>query len=65
MIRGVLEAEVHFWGATIEERPQTQLDETEDAWVVRILQLAEQVGCSPDNRGHLAHLRKWVAERNS
>jgi hypothetical protein len=59
VIRGILDAEVHFWGATIENNPLTHLDETEESWVRRGIGLVARVGCSPDNEEHLAFLRKW------
>jgi hypothetical protein len=63
VIRGILDAEVHFWSATLERNPQFQLDETEESWLERIAQLAAVVGCSPGNEEHLARLQKWKADR--
>jgi hypothetical protein len=63
VIRGILDAEVHFWSATLERNPEIHLDETEESWLLRISQLASIVGCSPGNEQHLAHLEKWRADR--
>jgi hypothetical protein len=58
-IRDVIDAEVHFWAATIEHNPATRLDETEVAWVRRIVRLGNIVGCSPDREESLTFLRSW------
>jgi hypothetical protein len=60
IIRGVIDAEVHYWNATIEGNPVTSLDETEESWVRRLVRLAAIVGCSPDHEEHLAFLRNWA-----
>jgi hypothetical protein len=43
----VLDAEVHFWSATIENNPMIRLD------------LAALLGCSPGYAEHLAFLSDW------
>jgi hypothetical protein len=63
VIREILDAEVHFWGASIENNPLTHLDETEESWVRKVIRLVARVGCSPDNEEHLAFLRKWSKSR--
>jgi hypothetical protein len=63
VIRGILDAEVHFWAATLERNPQVPLDETELSWLDRITRLAAIVGCSPGNEQHLALLQKWHEDR--
>jgi hypothetical protein len=65
VIRGILDAEVHFWAATVERNPQIQLDETEESWLARITQLAAIVGCSPGNEHHLTLLQKWQADKQA
>jgi hypothetical protein len=60
IIRGVIDAEVHYWSATIEGNPLTGLDVTEESWVRRLIRLAAIVGCSPDHEEHLAFLRNWA-----
>jgi hypothetical protein len=57
--RDVLDAEVHYWSATIENNPLIRLDATEDAWVRRVLRLADLLGSSPDSKEHLDSLRTW------
>jgi hypothetical protein len=63
VIRGILDAEVHFWSATLERNPQVPLDETEESWLIRIAQLAAILGCSPGNEEHLARLQKWHLDK--
>jgi hypothetical protein len=65
VIRGILDAEVHFWAATVEHDPQIRLDETEEAWLARITQLATIVGCSPGNEHHLALLLERQSDKPS
>jgi hypothetical protein len=57
--RGVIDAEIHFWSATIENNPIIRLDELESHWVRRLLDQATVLGCSPDYQEHLAFLRTW------
>jgi hypothetical protein len=57
--RDVIDAEVHFWSATIENNPVSRLDEIEESWVRRVLGLADLLGCSPDYEEHLTFLRNW------
>ena len=64
LIRAILDAEIHFWGANIEDNPLIHLDETEESWVRRIIGLVARVGCSPDNEEPLAFLRRWSRNRN-
>jgi hypothetical protein len=60
-IRGIIDAEVLFWGATTENNPTVKLDEVEAAWVRRLLRLAGDHGCSPDRVEYLRFLRTWAA----
>jgi hypothetical protein len=59
--REVIDAEVHFWSATVENNPIIRLDPTEAAWVRRLLELADRVGCSPGYEEHLSFLHNWDA----
>ncbi|SIO33721.1 hypothetical protein SAMN05444166_3893 [Singulisphaera sp. GP187] len=61
IIRDVVNAEVHYWSASIEGNPLIGLDETEGAWVRRLVRLGDRVGCDADHEEHLVFLRNWVA----
>jgi hypothetical protein len=62
MIYDVVKAELHFWAAAIQNSPVDKVDETEQAWIARILRLANILGVDDDHQEHLDFLKSWTAQ---
>jgi len=60
-IRDIANAELHYWAATIQYSPLSRFDETEQAWIARILRLVNTLGVDPDNQEHLVFLKDWAS----
>ena len=60
-IRDIVSAELHFWAALIQNSPLDKFDETERAWIARILRLSKVLGVDADHEEHLEFLREWAS----
>jgi hypothetical protein len=63
-IRDIVNAELHFWAATIENNPLSKFDDTEQVWIARIIRLANTLGVEPDRQEHLAFLKDWASHKH-
>ena len=64
-IHDIVGAELHFWSAAIENSPLEKFDHTEQAWVRRIIRLANIIGVDAEHKEHLEFLRDWAAQEHS
>lgn len=64
-IHDIVGAELHFWAAAIENAPLDRFDETEQAWVRRMIHLANILGVDAEHREHLEFLEEWAAQPHS
>jgi hypothetical protein len=60
-IRDIVEAETRYWAAVIENNPLGRFDETEQAWVERIIRLANILGVDPEYQEHLKFVERWAS----
>jgi hypothetical protein len=60
-IHDIVEAEVHYWAAVIENNPLGRFDDTEQAWVARIIRLANILGVGPEYQEHLKFVERWAS----
>jgi hypothetical protein len=63
-IRDIVNAEIHYWAATIQNNPLTKFDSTEQAWIFRILRLVNALGVEPNHKEHLAFVRDWASHKH-
>jgi hypothetical protein len=64
-IRDIVSAELHFWSASIQNSPLDKFDETEQAWIARIIRLGKILGVDADHQEHLEFLRDWASQVHS
>ena len=64
-IHDIVGAELHFWAAAIENSPLDKLDQTEQAWVCRIICLAKIIGVDAEHKEHLEFLEDWAFQEHS
>jgi hypothetical protein len=64
-IHDIVGAELHFWSAAIETSPLDKFDQTERAWVHRIIRLANIIGVDAEHKEHLEFLEDWAAQEHS
>jgi len=64
-IHDIVGAELHFWSAAIETSPLDKFDQTEQAWVRRIIRLANIIGVDAEHKQHLEFLEDWAAQEHS
>ncbi len=64
-IHDVVGAELHFWSAAIANSPLEKFDQTEQAWVRRIIRLAKIIGVDAEHKEHLEFLEEWAAQEHS
>ncbi len=64
-IHDIVGAELHFWSAAIENSPLDKFDQTEHAWVRRIIRLANIIGVDDEHKEHLEFLEEWAAQVHS
>ncbi|MFO0891239.1 MAG: hypothetical protein U0790_19110 [Isosphaeraceae bacterium] len=60
-LHDIVGAELHYWSAAIESSPLDRFDEIEQAWVRRIIRLAELIGVDQEHEEHLTFLKDWAA----
>jgi hypothetical protein len=63
--RDIVAAELHFWAAAIENAPVDKFDTVEQAWVRRIISLANRIGVDAEHREYLDFLEDWAAQEHS
>jgi len=64
-IHDIVGAELHFWSAAIENSPLDKFDQTEQAWVRRIIRLAKIIGVDAEHKDHLEFLEDWASQEHS
>jgi len=64
-IHDIVGAELHFWSAAIENSPLEKFDQTEQAWVRRIIRMAKIIGVDTEHKEHLEFLEDWAAQEHS
>jgi hypothetical protein len=64
-IHDIVGAELHFWSAAIENSPLDKFDQTEQAWVRRIIRLAKIIGVDAEHKEHLEFLEDWASQEHS
>lgn len=64
-IHDIVGAELHFWAAAIENSPLDKFDQTEQAWVRRIIRLANIIGVDAEHKEHLEFLEDWASQEHS
>jgi hypothetical protein len=64
-IRDIVAAELHFWAAAIENAPLDKFDPIEQAWVHRIIRLANRIGVDADHKEHLCFLEDWASHKHA
>jgi hypothetical protein len=64
-IHDIVGAELHFWSAAIENSPLEKFDQTEQAWVRRIIRLAKIIGVDAEHKEHLEFLEDWASQEHS
>jgi len=64
-IHDIVGAELHFWAAAIENSPLERFDQTEQAWVRRIIRMAKIIGVDAEHEEHLKFLEHWAAQEHS
>jgi len=64
-IHDMVGAELHFWSAAIANSPLDRFDQTEQAWVRRIIRLANIIGVDEEHKEHLEFLEEWAAQVHS
>ncbi len=64
-IHDIVGAELHFWSAAIENSPLDKFDQTEQAWVRRIIRLANIIGVDAEHKEHLEFLEDWASQERS
>ena len=64
-IHDIVGAELHFWSATIENSPLDKFDQTEQAWIRRIIRLANIIGVDAEHKEHLDFLQDWASHKHS
>ena len=64
-IHDIVGAELHFWSAAIANSPLEKFDQTEQAWVRRIIRLAKIIGVDAEHKEHLEFLEDWAAQEHS
>ncbi len=64
-IHDIVGAELHFWSAAIENSPLDKFDQTEQAWVRRIIRLAKIIGVDAEHKEHLEFLEDWASQERS
>jgi len=64
-IHDIVGAELHFWSAAIENSPLDKFDQTEQAWVRRIIRLANIIGVDAEHKEHLEFLEDWASQEHS
>ena len=61
----IVGAELHFWAAAIENSPLDKSDRTEQAWVRRIIRLANIIGVDAEHKEYLELLENWASQEHS
>ena len=64
-IRDIVGAELHFWAAANEKSSLDKFDQTEQAWVRRIIRLANIIGVDAEHKEHLEFLEDWASQKHS
>jgi len=64
-IHDIVGAELHFWAVAIETSPLDKFDQTEQAWVRRIIRLANIIGVDAEHKEHLGFLEDWASQEHS
>jgi len=64
-IRDIVGAELHFWAAANEKSSLDKFDQTEQAWVRRIIRLANIIGVDAEHKEHLEFLEDWASQEHS
>jgi hypothetical protein len=64
-IRDIVSAELYFWSASIQNSPLDKFDETERAWIARIIRLGKILGVDADHQEDLDFLRDWASHEHS
>ncbi len=63
-IHDIVGAELHFWSAAIANSPLDKFDQTERAWVRRIIRLAKIIGVDAEHKEHLEFLEDWASHEH-
>ena len=64
-IRDIVGAELHFWAAANEKSSLDKFDQTEQAWVRRIIRLANIIGVDAEHKEYLKFLEDWASQKHS
>jgi hypothetical protein len=64
-IHDIIAAELHFWAAAIENSPLDTFDPVEQAWIRRMIRLADLVGVDAEHKEHLDFLEDWASHEHS
>ena len=64
-IHDIVGAELHFWAAANEKSSLDKFDQTEQAWVRRIVRLAKIIGVDAEHKEHLEFLEDWASQEHS
>jgi hypothetical protein len=61
----IVGAELHFWAVAIENSPLDKFDQTEQAWVRRIIRLASIIGVDAEHKEHQEFLEDWASREHA
>jgi hypothetical protein len=64
-IHDIVGAELHFWAAAIENAPLDKFDPIEQAWIRRIIRLANLIGVDSDHKEYLDFLEDWASQEHA
>jgi hypothetical protein len=64
-IHDIVGAELYFWAAAIENSPLDKFDQIEQAWVRRIIRLANIIGVDAEHQEHMEFLEDWAAQERT
>ena len=60
-IHEIVNAEIHFWAASIQNIPLGKFHDTERSWIARMIRLVSIVGIDSSHQDSLAFLKEWIS----
>jgi hypothetical protein len=60
-LRDIVNAELHFWAASIENAQLSKFDEIEQKWIHRMIRSAGILGVDAEHKEHLDFLKNWAS----
>ncbi len=63
-LHDIVAAELHFWAATIKQNPLAKFDQTEQAWMLWIILMANIIGVDAQHKEDLAFLEDWASQEH-